>query len=400
MTAAHADSARGWVIVGAAATSMFAVFGIAYSFGAFFSSMAEDFDASTSATAFVFSLTIGLSFILGLFTGRWADAVGPRPVLLAGAASLTAGLLLTAIVPFLWLGYITYGVGVGFAIACGYVPMVATVGGWFVRQRATAIGVAVAGIGLGTLIGAPLAARLIDATSWRTTYVIFGLAGGAMLVLAALVSERGPEAQSIERPLPLLELLRHRPFAILYVSTFLVSYGIFVPFVFLVRSAEERGIDDVAAALLVGLIGGSSVVGRLALGALADRLGAVRLLLASFVVLAMSHLIWLTAGGSYLLLVTYALTLGIGYGGFIALGPAVIAEIFGLEGLGGTIGMLYTAAGVGTLTGPPLAGWLIDRSGDRAAIILAFAMSAAACLVLSQLRSEVDRATYISPVEM
>jgi len=368
---------------------MFAVFGVAYSFGAFFSSMAEEFDASTGATALVFALTISLSFVLGLFTGRWADAVGPRPVLIAGAASLTTGLLLTALVPSLWLGYLTYGVGVGFAIACAYVPMVAAVGGWFVKRRATALGFAVAGIGLGTLVGSPLAAWLIELTSWRMTYVIFGLGGGAMLLLAAFVAEPGPAAQSTPRPRPLGELLRLRPFAILYVSTILVSYGIFIPFVFLVRSAEQRGIEEVPAALLVGLIGGSSVVGRLALGTLADRLGALRLFLASFVVLAASHAIWLVAGGSYVLLVTYALIFGIGYGGFIALAPAVIAELFGLEGLGGMIGTLYTAAAVGSLSGPPVAGWLIDQQGDRAAILFALVMSTAASLVLTRLSADV-----------
>ncbi len=394
MSTAQPDSARGWLVVGAAALSMFAVFGVAYSFGAFFRSMGDEFDSSTGETAFVFSLTIGLSFFLAPFTGRWMDRVGPRRVVLSGAASLVVGLLLTALVQSLYLGYLTYGVGVGFAVACGYVPMVATVGGWFVKQRSTAIGVAVAGIGLGTLVGAPLAARLIDATSWRTTYVIFALGGGTLMALSALAATRGPVAVDAPTSRPLRELLRLRPFSTIYLSTVLVGFGVFIPFVFLVRSAEDRGVNKVQAALLVGLIGGSSVVGRLGLGSLADRFGALRLEVGSFAVLASSHLIWLFAGGSYALLVTYAITLGIGYGGFIALSPAVIADIFGLEGLGGMIGMQYTAAGIAALTGPPLAGWLVDRSGDRAAIVLALVMSSAATLVLFSVRQ------HISPTNM
>ncbi len=393
MSEAHPDSARGWLVVGAAALSMFAVFGVAYSFGAFFTSMGEEFDASTSATAFVFSITIGLSFFLAPFTGRWADRVGPRRVVLSGAVSLVVGLLLTSQVESLLLGYLTYGLGVGFAVACGYVPMVATVSGWFVKQRATAIGFAVAGIGLGTLVGSPVAARLIDATSWRTTYVIFAAAGGTFMVLAALVAERGPVAVDAPEPRPLRELLRLRPFFVLYVSTALITFGVFIPFVFLVRSAEERGVDKVAAALLVGLLGGSSVVGRLGLGSLADRFGALRLEVGAFALLAGSHLIWLFAGSSYALLVVYAITLGIGYGGFIALSPAVIVDIFGLEGLGGMIGMQYTAAGVAALTGPPLAGWLVDQSGDNAAILLALVMSAAATLVLSSVKQHIPKST-------
>lgn len=391
MIAAQPDSARGWLVVGSAALSMFAVFGVAYSFGAFFTSMGEEFDSSTSETAFVFSLTIGLSFFLAPFTGRWVDRVGPRRVVLTGAAFLVVGLLLTSLVGSLLLGYLTYGVGVGVAVACGYVPMVATVSGWFVRQRATAIGFAVAGIGLGTLIGSPLAARLIDASSWRTTYVIFALGAGACMILGGLGAERGPVAVKAPKPRPLRELLRLRPFLILYIATVLIGFGVFIPFVFLARSAEERGIDTVAAALLVGLIGGSSVIGRLGLGALADRFGALRLEVGSFALLAGSHLIWLFAGDSYALLVLYAITLGIGYGGFIALSPAVIADIFGLEGLGAMIGMNYTAAGIAALTGPPLAGWLVDQAGDSGAILLALGMSITATVVLSSVKQHISR---------
>ena len=153
--------------------------------------------------------------------------------------------------------------------------------------------------------------------------------------------------------------------------------------------AEGGHANKEVTKLLVGLIGGSSVVGRRALGTLADRLGALRLFLASFVVLAASHVIWLVAGDSYVLLATYALIFGLGYGGFIALAPAVVAEVFGLEGLGGMIGTLYTAAAVGSLSGPPVAGWLIDQWGDRAAILLALVMSIAASLTLTRLSAHV-----------
>jgi predicted MFS family arabinose efflux permease len=234
------DSRRGWLIAAAAASGMFAVFGVGYSFGAFFNSMSEEFETSASATALVFSITISLSFLLGLWTGRWSDRVGPKPVMRTAAASLTIGLLLTAVVPNLWLGYLTYGVGVGFAIACAYVPMVATVSGWFEERRASALGLAVAGIGLGTLVGSPVAARLIDATSWRTTYVIFALFGGGVLTLASFVVERGPAAVMAPKPQSLWRLLGQRDFTIMYVSTVFTSLGLFVPFVFLADYAEDR----------------------------------------------------------------------------------------------------------------------------------------------------------------
>jgi len=385
------DSRRSWVMAGAATTSMFAVFGVAYSFGAFFTSMSEEFGSGSGATALVFSITISLSFVFGMFTGRWADRVGPRPVLIAGAASLTGGLLLTATVQNIWLGYLTYGIGVGFAIACGYVPMVAAVSGWFHHRRATAIGVAVSGIGLGTLIGSPVAARLIEATSWRTTYVIFALVGGALLLAVAAVAERGPAAVASDKPRPLLELLRVTDFTILYVSLVLASMSLFVPFVFLGSFAESEGISEVSAAALIGIIGGASVIGRLGLGGLADRAGVTRLFRLSFAGMAVSHVLWLSSGGRFAILVLYAVVFGIGYGGFIALSPAVAALRFGLDGLGGLLGTLYTAAAIGSLTGPPIAGVLIDQWGHGAAIGFALFLGLASLAVLSRFNESPTR---------
>ncbi|MEJ3652701.1 MFS transporter [Actinomycetes bacterium KLBMP 9759] len=355
------SSLRGWLTVASAFLSMTVVFGVGYSFGAFFAPMAAEFGTGNGATSVVFSITACVWFLLGSVSGRIADRVGPRPVLLTGAAALAAGLLLTSLVQELWLGYLTYGLGVGIAVACGYVPMVAAVGGWFHERRAFALAIAIAGIGVGTLIGAPLAAALIGALGWRTTHVVYGLAGAALLVLCALVASRPPEPEG-EPALPLRQLVSTTAFRSMYAATFLAALALFVPFVFLPSYAVSIGVPPVAAATLVGVIGVASVVGRLAIGAVADRVGRVRTFTASFGVLALSFVLWLV-GGSFPVLVAFAVVLGAGYGGWIALQPTVLAEIFGVRGLGGVVGLVYTAAGFGALLGTPLAGLLIDTTG-------------------------------------
>lgn len=355
------DSGRGWITVAAAFLSMSVVFGVAYSFGAFFAPMAAEFGTGSGATSLVFGVTASCWFLLGSVSGRVADRFGPRPVLMVGAAALAAGLLVTAAVPQLWLGYLSYGLGVGIAVACGYVPMVAVVGAWFSRRRAIALAVAVAGIGVGTLAGAPLAAALIGAYGWRQTHVVFGIAGAALLVVCALVVRRPPEPP--EGPsLPVREVIRTVAFRSMYGATLLASLALFVPFVFLPTYAVSVGVEPVAAATLVGIIGIASVAGRLAIGALADRIGRIRTFQACFAVLAASFVIWLVAG-SFPALVAFAVVLGVGYGGWIALQPAVIAELFGVRGLGGLVGLMYTSGGIGALFGAPLAGVLIDVTG-------------------------------------
>lgn len=373
-------SAEAWRNVAAAFLSTFVVFGVAYSFGTFFEPMAEDFSAGSGAISLVFAITSFAYFLLGPITGRLVDRFGPRPVLLGGALALGTGLALTSQVESLWLGYLTYGLGIGIAVACGYVPMVAVVGAWFDHGRGTALGIAVAGIGVGTLVTAPLAASLIERFGWRTTYLQFAAVGTALLVVAALLASK-PPARIGSVPRTLRTTVRSPAFAALYGSMLLMSLALFVPFVFLPPYAVANGASQVAGGTLVGLIGMSSVAGRLGLGVVADRFGRIRVYWLCFVAMSASFTIWLTAS-SYPWLVVFAVVFGIGYGGFIALNPAVVAEAFGVVGLGAIVGVLYTSAGIGSLIGPPVAGLVIDATGTYTWAIVGCLIAAAAAAVV------------------
>jgi MFS family permease len=375
------DSPRAWIVVAAAFLTTFTVFGVVYSFGAFFTSMADDFGTGKGATATMFSITTAWYFTFGMVTGRIADRIGPRPVLLAGAVALALGLLATSRVGSIWLGYLTYGVGVGTAVACAYVPMVAAVGGWFARRRTAALGVSVAGIGMGTLVMAPVSEWLIDQYGWRTADVLLAIGGTALLLVASVGARRPPFAKVHERA-SIHGVVRDRGFVVVYVGSVLVSLALFVPFVFIKDYAEDHGVGSGAAAALVGIIGGASVVGRLGLGAVAGRFGPLRVMQASFIILAGSFVLWLAAGSNLAVLVLFALVMGVGYGGFVALSPALMATLYGTRDLGAVLGALYTAAAIGGLIGPPLAGEIIDRVSYGAAIVVALVLAAGAAGVL------------------
>lgn len=85
----------------------------------------------------------------------------PRIIVAAGAFILGSGLCLTALADYIWFCYLAYGIGVGVGGACCYLPTLAIIGGWFVRHRNTALGIAAAGTGCGTMVLPPLAAALI-----------------------------------------------------------------------------------------------------------------------------------------------------------------------------------------------------------------------------------------------
>jgi MFS family permease len=262
--------------------------------------------------------------------------------------------------------------------------MVAAAGSWFDRRQSLAIGVAVSGIGVGTLVGAPIAAKLIGSYGWRATYVIFAAATIVVLGVCAAVTERPRSMRPAS--LSLGRAIRTGEFGILYLTTLLVGFGLFTFFVHLVPYAQANGAGPVAAAALLGIVGAFSTLGRLLFGPLADRFGRIRMLQVSVFCMAGSFLIWVL-GPNYAGLATFAAITGAAYGGWVAISPSVLAELFGSEGLGGTAGLMYTAAGVGALLGPPLAGWIVDSTGGyRPAIVAAMVLEVAAFAVILTLR--------------
>ena len=75
--------------------------------------MAAEFDVTHAVMSTLFSVLTVLSLFLLTSTGDIADHIGPRPVMVAGALLMGAGLILTARVHYLPLVFLTYGLGAG-----------------------------------------------------------------------------------------------------------------------------------------------------------------------------------------------------------------------------------------------------------------------------------------------
>ena len=183
----------GWVVVGASFTALAVIFGVAYSFAAFFESFAAEFKASRAEVSLVFGLSGLLYFVLGAFGGMLADRFGPRRVTSAGmlciAAALGAGSVATSMLQLT----LVWGIGLGVGIALVYTPAIGCVQPWFTRRRGLAAGIASAGIGAGTFAVPLLAAAAIAQWQWRGA--MWALAAGAALIgLAATLLLRSAPA--------------------------------------------------------------------------------------------------------------------------------------------------------------------------------------------------------------
>jgi MFS family permease len=375
-TMSHPRIFYGWFVVAAAFAVTFVGFGSAYTFSAFVEPLQRDFGASRGSVSLVFSLAGFLYFGLGVISGPLADRFGSRPLAVAGMILTGLGLAAASAAQSLSQVYAAYGLGVGLGVGCAYVPAIGAVQRWFVRRRGFASGLAVSGIGVGTLAMPPLASLLIGMLGWRGAYLALGALAMALGGGLALLIENDPRRRGLGPdgdPPPLLtapakpqgaavsEAIRSMRFISLYAACLICSFGVFVPFVHLVPYARDHGIAPSSAVLLLGVIGVGSTAGRFFLGGLADRMGRELSLLAMFVGMALALAMWAISTTVWPL-VAFALVYGVFYGGWVAVLPAVVMDYFGGRNVSGLIGILYTSVAFGTLVGPSAAGFAFDFS--------------------------------------
>ncbi|MCC8941532.1 MFS transporter, partial [Bradyrhizobium sp. Arg68] len=255
-----------------------------------------------------------------------------------------------------------------------------------------ASGLAVSGIGVGTLVMPPLATWLIATLGWREAYLVLGIVAAVTGISAALLIAddprrhgTGPDGDSlgaaastpVRTGVSIRDAVRTPRFAGLYAACLISAFGVFVPFVHLVPFAVDHQVTPALAVLLLGMIGVGSTAGRFFLGGIADRLGRDTFLIAMYAGMAVSLAIWAVAGGFWSL-AAFALLFGVFYGGWVAILPAVVTDHFGGRYVGGIIGILYTSVAFGTLLGPSVAGFVFDVSHSY---VIPVAISAAANVV-------------------
>ena len=373
------EAPYGWVVVWATFACLALIFGVSYSFAAFFTSFAGEFAAQRADVSWIFGLSGLVYFVLGTLGGILADRFGPRVVCSAGMALIALGLLLTSWAQALWMVYLSYGLLVGLGIAFVYTPSIASVQPWFTLRRGLAGGIASSGVGAGTLLVPVLVAMGISTMPWREAMRLLALGVLVLGLLASGLLRRAPAsaqpgAGGTASGLSLRESLRTPTFRWFYLATVLASPVMFIPFAHLSASARDLGLHESLAVGLVGLIGIGSLVGRFSIGWLADRIGRAPTLVLMQLSMGLSYLLWAAAGG-HALLVVFALWFGLSYGSIVSLLPAICMDYFGGRSVASVVGALYSGAALGNLLGPVLAGAAFDRMGHYHGVM-------AVCLVL------------------
>jgi MFS family permease len=303
-------------------------------------------------------------------------------------ALIALGLLATSWATSLLAVYVSYGLLVGLGIALVYTPSIASVQPWFTTRRGLAGGIASSGVGAGTLLVPVLVAMAIGPMPWREAMQVLALGVLVLGLLAAALLRRAPAAPSSgsggsATGLSLRETLRRPTFRWLYLATVLASPVMFIPFAHVSASARDLGLSEALAVGLVGLIGVGSLVGRFAIGLVADRLGRAQTLVLMQLSMGASYVLWALAGG-HALLALFALWFGLSYGSIVSLLPAICMDYFGGKSVASVVGTLYSGAALGNLLGPVLAGAVFDHSGHYLGVM-------AVCGVLSLMATWASR---------
>ena len=366
------ESRRAWVVVWATFVCLAVIFGVSYSFAAFFENFAKEFAAQRADVSWIFGLCGLVYFVLGAGGGMLADRWGPRLVCMTGMVFIAMGLFLTSLAQSLTTVYLSYGLLVGLGIAFVYTPSIASVQPWFNKRRGLASGIASSGVGAGTLILPVVVSYLLTEINWREALQLMSFGVLMIGLTAGFLLKRAPNLSgNTSGQLPGLTLsaaLKTPSFRWLYMGTVLGAPVMFVPFAHISAAARDAGVQDAQAVGLVGLIGIGSLVGRFAIGWLADRMGRIKTLMLMQGLMGLSYLVWAGAQDRWMFAV-FALWFGLSYGSIVSLLPAICMDLFGGRAVSAIIGTLYTGAALGNLLGPVLAGQVFDMTQSYALVI-------------------------------
>jgi MFS family permease len=343
--------------------------------------------------------------------GKLSDRYGPRFVMVGGTFLMGLGLLATSRVAADWQFYLTYGAVAGFGMGALYVPGTSTVSRFFLHNRGMALGLTVAGSGLGPFVMLPVTQHLIRVWDWRTSFLVLGimLVMGALLPLIVLRGRGRPEdvgivhggngsgvgaknpatagpASAEPHSLGLGEAARTSAFwmwVIVYGLTALAIDGVIL--VHLPAYLTDIAFDEGTAAFATGLLPLTFALGAIALGAMGDRVGR-RTLLGGSLALGIPLIFWLMALSATDMASLFAsvLLLGLLSGAIYPTIVAVAADSFGQKAMGAIVGSGTVAVGVGGMVGPALAGYLRDvtSSYSLAFWIVIFALALASVLTI------------------
>ncbi|MBN2568966.1 MAG: MFS transporter [Deltaproteobacteria bacterium] len=368
----------GYIIETSAFCIMSMAWGANRSFGVFLEPLLNEFGWSRTSISGAFTLGMIILGLTSLAAGRLTDIIGPKKVLIACALFLGSGYLLMSQISSIWEFYLYAGVLTGIGMSGMLAPLLSLIARWFVKRRSLMSGILASGPALGIAVLPLVLSLLITSMGWRNSYIVLGLFLLIVIIPAAMLLRRDPEemglkpygdeqlsvnsATNIEGLFP-GESLHTAQFWMMALIAFCAMFTINVYVVHIVIHAIGLGISSSAAATILSLAAAVSVPGRIAAGAIADRIGDRLALILCFFMALTAYVLIISAKGIVLFYIAAIIFGGAGWATGVLITP-LTASLFGLRSHGTILAFVMMGATAGGAAGPVLIGYVFDITGS------------------------------------
>ncbi|MCJ1287776.1 hypothetical protein MMC26_007128 [Xylographa opegraphella] len=324
-------------------------------------------DYSSSTIAWIPALQLFFLFALGPVVGIIYDNYGPRPLIIGGTLLHVLGLMMASLANTYYQFILSQGVCSAIGAACLYTP------DKFDRRspslkvkRGAAMGIMVTGSSVGGVIFPIMISRMVQSTGYPWTmrtaaFIILGLQ------IIAILTVR-PRTKSVPKKMPASRFaapFTELPFVMLLVGIFVLTYGIFVPIVYLaVQGFQEAHMSEELAQYLVSIFNATSLFGRLVAGYSADVIGRWNMFIIACTLSGISlFAVWIPAKDSAIA-IGFAIMFGFTSGAFISLSGALPISVSPLPEIGYRLGLVLLAISIPTLTVAPIGGAILQSSAN------------------------------------
>ncbi len=374
--------------------------GIIYAWSVFQKPLVALINASPAEVSLSFTLMLSMGSFMPIVVGKAMDYVSPRQVLFAGGLLFGGGMLglsFTNSLTHLYVCASLVGLGVATVYPGGTVSnMVA----FFPDRRGLASGLLTGGASLGALMWAPAAVALMAAYDVLTAFRWIGAIGLTVICLSSLIVERAPRdyrpagkaVGAARQQKPAVAVSDVNWAGMLKSPLFYLVAGVFLAAAtsgMMIIGYVSPIVQDVlkltpqAAASVVMLLSVANTGGRLAWGAVSDRLGRFPVI-GLMLIVGAAAMVGLSLATTYAMVVAMIMAIGFYYGGFLSIMAPVTAELFGAKNLGVNFGVMFLTVGIGAFVGPRLAAVVKAASdGYGQAFIIAAALNAIALVLLA-----------------
>ena len=409
----------GWIVLAVCFFIVVISAGARTSFGAFFNPMREDFGWSYGLTSLALSIGMLVGGFFGPIGGYLLDKLGGRTVILWGIVIMGASTVLLSLTPNILFLILMFGIFTSIGTTgAGTSTGLVLLARWFRRRREIALGLVTAGLSAGGLVMVPLAAYLIQATDWRTAWVVLGaiILGLGFPVTFLLLRndprdmgllpdgdweppQGDPNSQARAGRTPLeaeswAAPLRSVPYWQITGAYFVCGCTTGIVSTHFIPYAQDKGMALTTAATAFGIMSFLNIAGVVIASALANTFQRKNLLATVYAMRGLGYAILVVAPAPWGIW-GFAAIMGFSWIATLPLNTSLTADIYGLKYLGTLSGVASLAHQVGQGGTILLAGILRDVTGSYdLPFAIAGSLLLPAALVSFSIREKKYSATY------